>query len=100
MAAFTAWIRCVKVAQPRPYKPGSEVITLTITRRECPGWVKIVLMSSIFTMDDISTAKVGHADVYGMTLARRLRLDRPVELVTVNSQAKVNHQKVFEQKLT
>jgi hypothetical protein len=51
-------MRWVKVAQPRPYKPASDVMTFTMTRREGPGWVKIVLTSLIVTVDDIFTTKL------------------------------------------
>ena len=46
---MTAWKRCVKVAQPRPYSPGSEVMTLTTIRCDPAGWVVRTLISRIVT---------------------------------------------------
>ena len=40
MAVCTAWKRWVKVAQPSPYRPSSEVTILTMTKREPAGWVE------------------------------------------------------------
>src|SRR6185437_14988084 len=44
MAERTARWRWVKVAQPRPWRPGSEVSILTTTRRTSRGAVKMVRM--------------------------------------------------------
>ena len=49
MAAATAKMRWVKVAQPTPYKPGSDVMTLTMARRDLPGWVRMTLTSRMVT---------------------------------------------------
>src|SRR5919199_3640738 len=43
MALTTASGRWVKVAQPRPYRPGSLVSTLTTTRRMPSGAVQMAL---------------------------------------------------------
>src|SRR5579884_3172282 len=48
-AVSTTRGRCVKVAQPSPYRPGSLVVTLTTTRRIRAGAVRMVLMSVIFS---------------------------------------------------
>src|SRR5438094_35019 len=48
MAVSTTRARCVKVAQPRPYRPGSLVETLTTTRRMPAGAVRMVFTSVIF----------------------------------------------------
>src|SRR6476469_3779668 len=61
-AVSTTRGRCVKVAQPSPYKPGSLVVTLTTTRRILAGAVRIVLMSVIFSGDNfLSAAGAGGA---------------------------------------
>src|SRR5207302_11413577 len=49
MAVSTTRARWVKVAQPRPYSPGSLVSTLTTTRRMPAGAVRMVLTSVIFS---------------------------------------------------
>ena len=49
MAVTTAWKRWVKVAQPRPYSPGSEVMILTMTSREPAGWVTMTSTSLMVT---------------------------------------------------
>ena len=49
MAATTATALCVKVAQPKPYKPGSVVSTFTTTRLLPSGAVAIALTLLIFT---------------------------------------------------
>src|SRR5436189_997081 len=51
IAVATTSARCVKVAQPTPYKPGSLVSTLTMTNRIRSGAVRIVLMLVILTGD-------------------------------------------------
>src|SRR5215468_4346772 len=48
-AVSTARARCVKVAHPRPYSPGSLVSTLTTTRRIPAGAVRIVFTSVILS---------------------------------------------------
>src|SRR5215207_8410916 len=58
-AVTTASGRWVKVAQPRPYRPGSLVSTLTTTRRMPSGAVQIVLtlvILSAFSPPDGSQA--------------------------------------------
>src|SRR5579875_310616 len=55
-AVSTTRGRCVKVAQPSPYKPGSLVVTLTTTRRIFAGAVRIVLISVIFSGDSFLSA--------------------------------------------
>src|SRR5215216_495398 len=47
-AVWTAYARWVNVAQPRPYRPGSLVVTLTTTSRIRLGAVRIALTSLIF----------------------------------------------------
>ena len=49
MAATTATARCVKVAQPKPYNPGSVVSTFTTTRLIPSGAVAIAFTFLIFT---------------------------------------------------
>src|SRR5438067_51637 len=49
MAVSTTRARWVKVAQPRPYSPGSLVCTLTTTRRIFAGAVSTALTSVIFS---------------------------------------------------
>src|SRR5215469_4887780 len=48
-AVWTTRARWVKVAQPRPYSPGSLVSTLTTTRRIRAGAVRMVLTSVILS---------------------------------------------------
>src|SRR5579883_2160194 len=64
-AVSTTRGRCVKVAQPSPYSPGSLVITLTTTRRIFAGAVRIVLISVIFSGDNFlsTTADGGETEV-------------------------------------
>src|SRR4029450_1494787 len=50
-AAATAWWRCVNVAQPRPYSPGSEVSILVTTSRMPAGAGRIVFTSLIVIGD-------------------------------------------------
>src|SRR5215211_8624910 len=50
MAVTTAAALCVKVAQPRPYKPGSVVSTFTTTRLGPCGAVAIAFTLLIFTV--------------------------------------------------
>ncbi len=45
--ACTANARCVKVAQPSPKSPGSDVSTLTTTRRSRVGWTTKLFRSVI-----------------------------------------------------
>src|SRR5437868_11448305 len=49
MAVTTATARCVNVAQPKPYKPGSFVSTFTTTRLMPSGAVAIAFTLLIFT---------------------------------------------------
>src|SRR5262249_18531749 len=58
-AVSTTRGRCVKVAQPRPYRPGSLVVTLTTTRRILAGAVRIVLMSVILSGGSFLSATAG-----------------------------------------
>src|SRR5207244_2744224 len=62
-AVSTARARCVNVAQPRPYSPGSFVTTLTTTSRMSAGAVRIVLMSVILSCGDFATCVAATADV-------------------------------------
>src|SRR5215831_5987161 len=55
-AVSTTRGRCVKVAQPSPYRPGSLVVTLTTTRRIFAGAVRMVLMSVILSGDSFLSA--------------------------------------------
>jgi hypothetical protein len=48
MAVTTTSALWVKVAQPNPYKPGSDVSTLTTTRFKPSGAVVIAFMLLIF----------------------------------------------------
>ena len=50
MAVTTASGRWVNVAQPRPYRPGSLVSTLTTTRRIPSGAVQIARTAVMWTM--------------------------------------------------
>ena len=52
MAVATASGRWVKVAQPRPYSPGSLVITLTTTRRMPSGAVRMTWTSRMRGMGE------------------------------------------------
>ena len=56
MAATTASGRCVKVAQPSPYNPGSFVSILTTTRRIPSGAVQITRTSRILIGELVSQA--------------------------------------------
>src|SRR5262245_2195682 len=49
MAVSTTRARCVKVAQPSPYSPGSLVSTFTTTSRMLAGAVRMTLTSVIFS---------------------------------------------------
>src|SRR5579871_6589 len=58
-AVSTTRGRCVKVAHPSPYRPGSLVMTLTTTRRIRAGAVRMVLTSVIFSDDNALSASAG-----------------------------------------
>ena len=58
-AVSTARARWVKVAQPRPYRPGSLVSTLTTTSRMPAGAVRMVLTSVIFSGAACRGGRVG-----------------------------------------
>ena len=55
-AVSTARARCVKVAQPRPYRPGSLVCTLTTTSRMPAGAVRTALTSVILRGASLAAA--------------------------------------------
>src|SRR5262249_23997919 len=61
-AVSTTRARWVKVSQPRPYRPGSLVSTLTTTRRLPAGAVRTVLTSVIFSAGN----RFGGSDLSGL----------------------------------
>src|SRR4051794_13473877 len=64
-AVWTTRARWVKVAQPRPYSPGSLVSTLTTTKRMPAGAVRMVLTAEIFRDGVPALADAGSAAVAG-----------------------------------
>ncbi len=62
-AAATACQRWVKVAQPSPYSPGSDVMTLTTIGREPAGWVRMTLIS-------VMVMGLGMGVLYSLLLTR------------------------------
>src|SRR5262245_14503952 len=63
MAVSTTRARWVNVAQPRPNRPGSLVITFTTTKRMPAGAVRMVFTSVIFRVGSFRPSAVDEARV-------------------------------------
>src|SRR5437867_2749041 len=84
-AVATTWARWVKAAQPRPYRPASDVSTFTITSRMLFGAVRIVLMSVTFSAGRPRVAagfSCAHSPAIG--LRSESRLTPPTTLPALN----------------